>query len=150
MSSDPAVLPPPRRNSALKTTIIAAVVVVLAFVAGFVAGAAVDRVMLHRWGMGMPPRFASEAMVNRLDRRLDLTDAQRTRIESILDRHHQRIGAMWSKVRPVMRAEIETTNEEIARVLTPAQRQKFERLRMRLGPRHGPGPGAPPAHRGSH
>ena len=76
-------------------------------------------------------------MLNRLDRRLDLTDAQRKQVEEILRRRHARINAMWSGVRPRVRAEVDATNAEIAKVLTPEQRAKFERMRMHLGDRYG-------------
>lgn len=110
--------------SVSKTAVIAAVVVVLAFVAGFAAGALTDHIwMLKR---GPHPPMAAHAMVNRLDRHLDLTDEQRAKIEQILERRHTQ-----------MRAEIDLTNAEIERVLTPEQREKFQRMRMRLGPRHG-------------
>jgi Spy/CpxP family protein refolding chaperone len=126
----------------MKTTVIAAIVVVLAFVAGFISGAAVDHLVMHRRGPEIP-RFAPRVIVNHLDRRLDLTADQRAKIEEILERHHQRMEGMWANVRPAMRTELEKTNDEIARVLTPEQREKFEKLKMRLGPRHGRRRGGP-------
>jgi Spy/CpxP family protein refolding chaperone len=60
-------------------------------------------------------------MVDRLDRHLDLTDAQRAKIEQIIEQHHRSIGK-----------EIETANAEIDLVLTPEQRQKFAKMRMHL------------------
>ena len=116
--------------SATKTTIAAVVVLVLTFGAGFIGGAAAHHLWFaHREGVRP---FMTHAMVNRLDRRLDLTDTQRKQIEEILRRRHRNIDAMWSGVRPRVRAEVEATNAEIAKVLTPAQRAKFEKIRMHL------------------
>lgn len=121
---------PPRGKT--RTVVIAALALMVTFVAGFVVGAVADR-FLHRGGR-IPP-FAAHAMINHLDRRLDLTDRQRADIQKILQRRHARIETMWDGVQPRIRAEIEATNVEIERVLTPEQRAKFQTLRMRLGPR---------------
>lgn len=114
--------------SSSKTVVIASIVVIVTFVAGLFAGIFVDRVWMHRMRGPHPPRFASRMMVDRLDRHLDLTDAQRVKIEQIIAQHHRSIGA-----------EIETANAEIERVLTPEQRLKFAKMRMHLGHREGKG-----------
>ena len=111
--------------SATRTTILAALVLLLTFGAGLVGGAAAHHVLAMR-RPGPPPELVPRAMIRQLDRRLDLTDAQRTQIEAIVMRRHQR-----------MRAEIETTNDEIAKVLTPEQRVKFAQIRLRMHRPHG-------------
>jgi hypothetical protein len=111
--------------SATRTTIIAAVVLVLTFGAGFIGGAAAHHLFLHHTRGGGPPPVA-RALVRHLDRRLDLTDAQRKQVEAIVVRHHER-----------MRIDLEAANAEIARVLTPAQQEKFAKMRLRLGRPHG-------------
>ena len=121
--------------SVRKTAVIAAIVVVLAFVAGFAAGALTDHFWMLRRGHRLPP-MAAHMMVGRLDHHLDLTDEQRARIEQILERRHEAMDRMWAELHPRMRAEIDATNAEIERVLTPEQREKFQKMRMRLGPRH--------------
>lgn len=108
--------------SATKNTILAVVVLVLTFGAGLVGGAAAHHIVSMR-RPGPPPPLA-RAIVRHLDRRLELSDAQRAQIEAILARSHDR-----------MRAQIDATNAEIERVLTPEQRAKFRKMRMRL---HGP------------
>jgi Spy/CpxP family protein refolding chaperone len=105
--------------SSTKTVVIAAIVVLAAFVAGVCAGIFADRVLMHRGPH--PPRFASRMMMERLDRHLDLTDAQRAKIEQIIERHHRSIGT-----------ELAAANAEIERVLTPEQRQKFAKMRMHV------------------
>jgi Spy/CpxP family protein refolding chaperone len=115
------------RSTTKKTVVIAALALVVTFVAGFIVGAVVDRfVMFHR-RPHRPPPMAAFAMMNRLDRQLDLNDQQRTQIRAILERHHGRITG-------AVRAELDETNLEIEKVLTPEQRAKFQTLKMRLGP----------------
>ena len=122
--------------SATKTTIIAVLALVLTFTVGFVAGFAVHRVMGPP-GPGHPA--APRMMLRHLDFRLGLTDAQRTQIEAILERRHERINEIRDTTRPRMLAEINAANAEIEKVLTPEQREKFASMRLRLG--HPPGRG---------
>lgn len=126
---DPVPAAPPRTAS--KTVVIAALALVVTFLAGFVTGIAAVRI-LHRGGR-VPP-IVEQTLLNRLDRQLDLTDAQRAEIRKIIVRRHERIETMWANVHPEMRAEIERTNEEIERVLTPEQRVKFQSLRLHMRP----------------
>ena len=118
--------------SATKTTLIAVLALVLTFVSGMVVGVAMHRVWLRDRQV---PRHAATMMARHLDLRLDLTDAQRAQVESILLRRHARIDEVWSGARPRVRAEIDAANAEIARVLTPEQREKFETMKMRMGHR---------------
>lgn len=111
--------------SATKTTVIAALVLVLTFGAGFIGGAAAHHLLTHLRHDGGPPLLA-HALVRHLDRRLDLSDTQRRQIELIVLRHHEH-----------MRGNLEKANAEIERVLTPAQRVKFAKMRLRLGRPHG-------------
>ena len=117
--------------SATKTTIVAVIVVLLTFTAGVMVGVFASHMMILHGGHGAP-RFPTTAMVNRLDRRLDLTDEQRAQVEQIIRRHHTRIDGMWDGMRPRMRAEIDQANAEISRILTPEQRVKFERLKFHV------------------
>ena len=119
--------------SATRTTVIAAFALVLTFVAGVFAGAVAHHLLgprMHR------PRPMQQMMVRHLDMRLNLTDAQRTKIEKILEQRHAR-----------MRGEIEAVNADIERVLTPEQRKIFATMRMRpgrgMGPMHGGAPHDP-------
>jgi Spy/CpxP family protein refolding chaperone len=127
--------------SVSKTTIIATIVVVLTFVAGFAVGMFSAHMIMLYGGPGAPP-FPAKAMVNRLDRHLDLDDAQRAKVQEIIKRRHARIAATWSSVRPRVSEEIDRANAEIDAVLTPEQRAKFAKMKMRLGRR-----GSPPHHR---
>jgi Spy/CpxP family protein refolding chaperone len=127
----------PAPRNAVRTTVIAGIVVVVTFIAGFMSGVVVDR-FTHR--PDRPPRshpMVARAMLHRLDQHLQLDDAQEKKIEEILERRRARIDALWSGVRSQVRAEIDETNAEIESVLTPEQRTKFEKMRMRLGPHDG-------------
>lgn len=111
-----------------RTIVIAAIVVIVAFLAGIMVGVASDRLLRHRNFARRPMMWAM--MVHRLDRHLDLTDAQQKQVQQILARRHERLEGQ-------MRVEIDATNAEIERVLTAEQREKFRKMRMRLGPLHG-------------
>ena len=110
--------------SLTKTTTIAVVVLVLTFVAGVCVGIFTSHMMILRGGAGAE-RFP-RALVNRLDRRLDLTDEQRAQVARIVSARHARIAAN-------VRGEIERANAEIEEVLTTEQRVKFRKMRMRMG-----------------
>ncbi len=113
--------------STTKTTIVAAVVLVVTFVTGVVAGIGLARFAhLSRGPRGPIPQFATHMMLSRLDKHLDLNDAQEAQIRTIFERRHKQ-----------MVEEIATTNTEIERVLTPEQREKFKRMRMHLAGRRG-------------
>ena len=115
---------------ATKTTLVAVLVLLLTFGAGAIAGAAVHHlVFAHREQLAP---FAMRAMVNRLDRHLDLTDAQRRQVEEIIRRHHERIDSIWTNARPHVSAELVAANAEIEKVLTPEQRAKYAKMRMHL------------------
>jgi Spy/CpxP family protein refolding chaperone len=117
--------------------LLAVVVLVATFVVGAVVGAAGDRLLMMRRPDHVPP-YAAQLILRRLDRKLDLTDAQRVRIEEILKRRQKRINDLFVSVRPVVHAEVEAANDEIARVLTPEQRKTFEEMKLRMhGREHG-------------
>lgn len=103
--------------SRTKTTIVALLALALTFAGGFMAGAFTHRAVVMR----MHRPAATQMMLRHLDLRLDLTDAQRAQVGAILDRHHAQ-----------MRGQLAAANTEIERVLTPEQRRRFARMRMRL------------------
>jgi Spy/CpxP family protein refolding chaperone len=125
--------------SATKTTIVAILVVAVTFTAGVAVGVFATHVV-HVRGEHMPPVFPTKMMVNRLDRRLDLTDQQRAQVEQIIRRHHTAITTMWRGLHPRVHSEIEQANAEITRILTPEQRKKFERIKLHISGRHGRAP----------
>lgn len=125
--------PAPRRGKG-STTLVAALVILATFVAGALLGAVLDRVWLFARGPH-PPHPPAAFIVDRLDRRLHFTPDQRKQVLLIIERRQENIGLIWASVRPRVRQEIDQTNAEIERVLTPEQRKEFDKIRMRLQPR---------------
>jgi Spy/CpxP family protein refolding chaperone len=119
--------------SATKTTLLAVLVVVMTFAAGFAAGMFTDHMMIVRRGGRLDHLpFAAQMMSRRLDHTLDLSAAQRIQIEAILEKRRARFDAIHESIRPSVEKEIAQTNAEIERVLTPEQREKYGRMKMRL------------------
>src|ERR1044072_1973499 len=127
---------PPRGT---KTKIVATIVVLIAFLGGFVSGVIGDRIwLLHR-----PPgarqhmaQLITERILHKLDSELDLSPQQHEQVKKILEAHSARMQQISDGVRPQIRQEIDQNNAEIARVLTPEQRAKFDKLKMQFLPRH--------------
>jgi Spy/CpxP family protein refolding chaperone len=123
---------PPSRGTSTK--LVATIVVLIAFLGGLAVGVIGDRIwLLHR------PRVAhaiTERILGRLDHDLDLTPQQHQQVKKILEAHAARMQQISEGVRPQIRQEIDQNNAEIARVLTPDQRAKFEQLKMQFLPRH--------------
>ena len=118
------------------TRTAAVVVVIVAFVAGILVGVAGDHLYLIRSGRLFPrhaSHFAADRLAERLGHQLQLTPPQKTQVQQIIERHRAKIDAMMSNVRPQVRQELDATNAEIEKILTPDQRTKFANLRIRVG-----------------
>ena len=113
---------------------IAVVTVVATLIVGFLLGVAADRVWMYRYGprLTRAQRFSPERIVKRLDGELHFTDQQRAQVMQIIQARQQRIAAIQSGVRPQIRAQIDQTNAEIEKILTPEQRTKFQEIKMRI------------------
>jgi hypothetical protein len=70
---------------------------------------------------------AHEAM-HRLVRDLDLDSAQQQAVSEIIARHQKDVDATWHAMQPHMRATLESTDAEIARILRPEQLVKFRSM----------------------
>ena len=120
---------------------IAVVTVVATLIVGFLLGVVADRVWLYRHGPRFPSRaqrFTTERIVKRLDGDLHFTGQQRAQVTQIIQARQQRIAAILAGVRPHIRAEIDQTNAEIEKILTPEQRATFQQIKMRVHrPRNG-------------
>ena len=107
------------------------VVLVVTFAAGAIAATAIDQV-LH----ADPPSREAAAKTAECDQkrghlldRLDLTEDQRARIDSILERRRAQTDRFWTEAGPTLEAIMDSTRAEIRAVLTPEQRELHDRLR---------------------
>jgi Spy/CpxP family protein refolding chaperone len=141
----------PSGNRTRRTAIL---IVAVAFIAGALIGVAGGRAWsLLRGPIPHRPDFVRGRIVEHLDESLQLTPQQREQVEKIMERHHQRMREISEGMRPRMRQEIDAANREVESLLTPEQRKKFEKMKMRMrfgqrpgGRRRGNGP--PPPHDG--
>ncbi|MDX1623639.1 MAG: hypothetical protein R3199_06630 [Gemmatimonadota bacterium] len=131
------------------------------FVAGALAGAALDR-----WWTASTAPPSEDIPVGPMVRdgrlppafeRIDLTDEQRERIEAILATWQPRVDSLLGTTLPALRAVTDSVRQEVEAVLTPEQRERLAELlpegppsRVRP-PFDGPGPRdrkfVPPAER---
>jgi Spy/CpxP family protein refolding chaperone len=99
------------------------------FAVGMLAGTAFGRVLSAR----EPDAAAAECEAKRgphhLFDELDLTAAQRTRIDGIMARRRERTDSLWQTDGTRIRAAVDSTRAEIRAVLTPTQAVEYDRLR---------------------
>lgn len=120
---------PPRRARLLGIALLVAT-----FAAGMLAGAAFDRTLVARepaaaqepgWHCHGPHGSKTSMIVDRLD----LTPAQRARVDAIMERRRAQADTFWKREGPRMRAIVDSTRAEVRAVLTPEQRAEYDRLR---------------------
>jgi Spy/CpxP family protein refolding chaperone len=116
------------------------------------AGAASRLGRAHRWES---PRH--ERMLERFHRKLDLTPEQSGKVGAVLRAKKERMDALRAESTPKFEELRASTRREIAAILTPEQRTKFEALEKKWEARRekrrargldaradGPPPGAAP------
>jgi hypothetical protein len=105
-------------------------VVVLVFFAGVGVGIvgtgavvrhAVRRIVAH-------PDLVRDRIERELERRLDLTGEQRTKVQRILTESHQHIKDLRREFQPRFLSIVEEAETEISAVLGPEQRERFQKL----------------------
>lgn len=84
------------------------------------------------------PDVLHEAFLQRMKERLHLAPDQVRRLEAVFRESRERMGALWSVIRPEMEAEIKEVRDRIRVELTPDQRAQFEEL-LRQARRQMPG-----------
>jgi Spy/CpxP family protein refolding chaperone len=113
---------------------------VLAFAAGALGGVAADRLLDSRGpGFGPPPGQGGGPAGSGggaifppglpLARQLDLTPEQRRQIGAILTAERAKADSVMRAVRPVLQARYDSTSAAVRALLTPEQRERFDRLR---------------------
>lgn len=113
---------------------VAASIIVMSLLTGVIVGVAVDRrVLLHRgpfFVRTMGERH-SVMMPAHLERELGLSPAQTTAVDSIMRHRMSQRDSLMAHTWPVMRQLLDSTRYDIEKILTPAQRERFEQLRDR-------------------
>lgn len=116
------------------------ILLVLVFVIGGVVGAMVDRAnpfrdrMPRGFGMDKIPDGpgGNPGEMPWFFEKLDLTEDQRTQIRVIFEAHRPVIDSLMGETMPRIRALRDSAEAQITAILTPEQREKFERF----SPRH--------------
>ena len=100
-------------------------VTTLIFVTGMVTGAVTaKRLQPARLpGPGQRVEF-----LRRIEKRLDLSRAQRERIDKILGESQERTANLWEQIGPKMREEFDDVRRQIRQELEPPQQSKFDDL----------------------
>ena len=114
---------------------VALITVIAALIAGIMIGVVADRAWLWRnrgWFAGRAMHAMTPRILARLDAELNLTSQQHAAVARILETHRQRMSSIMSGVRPQLRREIEQANTEISSQLTPEQRVRFDRMKLRM------------------
>lgn len=127
----------------------------LVFAAGVAAGVALDRTWLasgdDRAGAeaaveqreaerdddrGARDRDRERTVIERFSEELELTERQRTRIDTILAHFRDRMHEMWSEVRPRYRSLVDSARTRIIEVLDEEQARRYRELLEREAERH--------------
>ncbi len=100
--------------------------ILISLLVGLVAGAALGRWTQGRCRWGSEHRYSR--MVEHFSRNLDLSPEQRSEISALLEAKRGRIQALRAELRPRFEEIRASTKAEIRKILTPEQRERFERL----------------------
>lgn len=106
----------------------AALLLVAVFVAGGIAGGALEAT--HLVGPRRPPR-GPDGFVRHLADELSLSAAQQDSVRAILQRHQGQMDSVWAEMRPRFETLRSTIRSEIAAQLDGQQRQKYDDLNRR-------------------
>jgi Spy/CpxP family protein refolding chaperone len=118
-------------NPTRRTRLTGMALLIVTFAAGMLAGTAFTRVLSAR-----EPAARADARCDG-DKRgphsiideLDLTPAQRARVDSIMARRRERTDRLWQQDGQRIRAAVDSARAEIRGVLTPQQAAEYDRLR---------------------
>jgi hypothetical protein len=113
--------------------ILAALVI---FAAGVVTGSLTVRLKVPTVTTAPPttnlgPLRPRGELLDRMERQLYLSPAQRGKIEQILRENHDRMKQLWDSIAPQAQEEHRRVNELIRAQLEPAQLQRFEEMLKR-------------------
>ncbi len=122
----------------IKLKVIAGILAV--FLLGVVTGVLGAGMVIHQkfrqFTMGEKP-FQTFFM-RRLERELDLTDAQKPRVERIVREGAVEVREFLQESRLAFEAIMERRNDQLKKVLTPEQQQKLDAMQARIHERWHP------------
>src|SRR5438477_10240229 len=116
-------------NSALKWKLIAGFVLV--FLAGGATGVFVSATTAHYFFGARRHGFAAQAMKNRLQWQLKLTDEQMAKISPIIEKTGAKLEEIRGDTGRRVRDTIAESHREIAPLLTPEQQQRLKQMEER-------------------
>ncbi len=116
---------------------------ILASAALLIAGISANDAMAQR-GQGqrkeMTPQEQAEKTVERLDKQLDLTDAQEAKLEAIFLKKANEAAENKTEKKEDMKEDRSKMNEEVAAVLTAEQKVKYEEIQKKMAEQEGKRP----------
>ena len=101
-----------------------------ALLVGGVLGFTADRVLAKNSLCDAPKDRKS--MRDRFHADLGLDATQRQRVDSLLDLKHAQIAEVMKPIQPRLQTISDSTRAQIARLLTPAQQQRFEQMHQEM------------------
>jgi gas vesicle protein len=116
-------------NSALKWKLIAGFVLV--FLAGGATGVFVSATTAHHFFGAHRHGFAAQAMKNRLQWQLRLTEEQMAKISPIIEKTGAKLEEIRGDTGRRVRETIAEAHREIAPLLTPEQQQRLKDMEAR-------------------
>ncbi|GAF82521.1 unnamed protein product [marine sediment metagenome] len=131
-----------------KKKLTSIVVIIIVYLLGLVTGSLATKAGIRycfrgRKGHGRIARKIEGRMVNRLSSKLQLTDEQKTEIESIIETHRPEMKKLRESIGEKMKTLKNTMHQDIKKVLTDEQQSgKFEEIIKKHGrfhKRNGPG-----------
>lgn len=113
--------------------VVTALVLLLVGCAGIAIGVAADRLVVYRqygaaWTMEAPSSGAGQAIARQLARKLDLTPAQQTKVDSIIARQMTAYDSLRREYQPRVRSLMVATRAAIDSILTPSQRERLRAM----------------------
>jgi Spy/CpxP family protein refolding chaperone len=109
--------------------------VILATIVIFAAGALVGGMLVKTFTPvapapkpPVPPILSQQRFQEKLKRELQLTADQTNQVDKVFAESNARIKILWDLVGPEMQKERQEVRESIRAVLTPEQRDRFEKL----------------------
>jgi hypothetical protein len=113
-------------RDARRNRLVAWALAVVLFALGAVAGIAADRLLLGARPHGRPGPPSPAAVVERMTRELELTDAQARSVRGILEERWDALETLSERFEPEAEAIRRAADDRVRAVLEPAQRERFE------------------------